>query len=120
MHTAVKGNSERFVTILCRYSKCFICYPAHITISVLVKHFGIKAVHSLQSLFILSPSSYSGLWALSAYKPYLLQTSTGKMQQESDLEITWKMWRPGSGPSTAKPSLRQLPIQEHCHLIADM
>jgi hypothetical protein len=76
--------------------------------------FGIKAVQFVQSLFIFNPSSCSGLWALAEYKPYLSQTSTGKMQWESHLEITWKMCRYGSGPS-----LKQLPIQEHCHLTAD-
>jgi hypothetical protein len=50
----------------------------------------------------------SGTWTSSFTKPHRKNFEGGQI---------WRSRRPGGGPPLADPSLRQLPIQECCHLI---
>jgi len=90
----------------------------HDDIQLRTKHFALKADRFLQSLSVFCPSGCSGLQALVERKTHLSHSHTGKSRGGSHLEIAEaRKWTP---PPSADPSIRQLPIQETCHLIVDV
>jgi len=64
---------------------------------------------SFLAVFIFDLSACAGLWALVEHKPCLSLNPTGESLGVSDMEIT-----------EVKPSPRQLPLQECCHLLVDV
>lgn len=66
-------------------------------------------------LFLFGPSSFSGLQPLTKCEAYLSQSPTCKIEGGSNLEfMETRQWLHPSPAS--RPWLRQLPLQECCHL----
>jgi hypothetical protein len=99
--------------ILCKYSMSSICHPASDGTWICSKHLTVKAVQCMLLLFLADCLNRWRLWALAEHKPNLSESPTGKSQEWSDQEVLeFRKWT-----CLTEPFVRQLPIQECCHII---